>query len=83
MLQGCFVQLIKELAAGTEASSVPVMTNVGIDISAKLPQMPFLLVAIQYSTKLDCCFNLIEKSQQNVNVSSGVCQSCEAGPTFH
>ena len=47
MLQGFFVQLIKELAAGTEASSVPVMTNVGIDISAKLPQMPFLLVAIQ------------------------------------
>jgi hypothetical protein len=36
------------------------MTNVGIDISAKLPQMPFLLVAIQSSIKLNCGFNLIE-----------------------
>jgi hypothetical protein len=54
-----FYTIIKELAAGVKTASVPVMTNVGMDIFARLLQMPLLLVANQSSTKLNCCFKVL------------------------
>ena len=35
------------------------MTNVGMDIFARLLQMPLLFVANQSSTKLNCCFKVL------------------------
>jgi hypothetical protein len=35
------------------------MTNVGMDIFARLLQMSLLLVANQSSTKLNCCFKVL------------------------
>jgi hypothetical protein len=55
---GIFCTIIRELAAGTATSSVPVKTKVGTDIFEIWPQTPLQFVANQLSTILNCFFNV-------------------------
>ena len=43
--------------------SVPVITNIGLDIFLCLPQILLQLAAIQYSAILNCCFIVLWKTR--------------------
>jgi hypothetical protein len=55
-----FCTRIKELAAGTATSSVPVIIKTGLDIFESSVQAPLQFLANQFSTTLNCCTKVLE-----------------------